>query len=131
VFVLRGVAANLVHQRGVGAYDVLVYEELQWHDVPRVVVLEPFAAKGQSTEILVDHAEQLLGGGVSDWTLVKVKALHVVAAVDVLPDVTLSGRAERFDSVLFALLHLVLIGALDDRNTLSCVDLVPFDAVAT
>lgn len=99
--------------------------------MPRVEILEPFAAKGQSTEILVDHAKQLLGGGVSDWTLFEVKALHIVAAIDVLPDVTLTGRAERFNSVLFAFLHLVLIGTLYDWNALSCVDLIPFNAVAT
>lgn len=70
MLVLRGVAANLVNQRRISAHDVLVHKELQWHDVPWIVVLQPLAAERKCAEILVNNAKQLLGSGVPDRSLV-------------------------------------------------------------
>lgn len=97
--------------------------------MPWVKIFQPFSAKRQSTKILVDNAEKLLSRCISDWTFFEVEALHVVATIDILPDVSLSSRPECLDSILLSFLHLVLIGALDNRHTLTRVNLVPLDAV--
>jgi len=96
-----------------------------------IELFQPFAAKSECSEILVDNTEQLSCSIGSDRFLVLIEFLHVMTAIYVFPNVTFSGRSEGLNSILFTFLHLVLILALNDGHALSSVNLVPLYAVAT
>lgn len=108
----------------------MIAKEFQWHDVPREILFEPFPAECEGAELLIDRAEKLGGLCVPDWFLVVIKLLHVVAAVDVLPNSALARGAEGLNRILLAFLHFVLIRTLDYRDTLACMDLIPLDAMS-
>ena len=53
-----------------------------------------------------------------------------MATVDIFPDVSFSGGAEGLECVVFTFFHLIDIWTFHDWNTLSCVDLIAFDAMS-
>ena len=100
VLVLGDIGSRNVAKRWVWVHESSVTELLESQIVLLLSeVFDPSLTPGKSSEVIVDQFKESLGGRVSEWDSSSIEFLHVVTALHVLSNVSLSGRSEGLNSV--------------------------------
>ena len=108
MLVLSCMAARYVAEWRIRSHQIEVTKFLELNDVTWEVWLQPFSCKSEGSEVFVNCSQKCFCLVVSDCYIWFVKVLHIVAAIYILEDFTLSSGSEGFNGILLPLNHFCL-----------------------
>ena len=132
MLVLSRETAGGIAERRVLCNKTRVDETLEAQQVAFLAnVLKVTRAESQSTKVLVDGAEQLLGTRKAQWDVRRsIVVPHIVRALHVLVNVALARAAKGLNGIKLVLLHLGVVIVAHNGDGFSAVDLVLVDRMA-
>ena len=124
MLVLSCMAARYVAEWRIRSHQIEVTKFLELNDVTWEVWLQPFSCESESTEVFVNCSQKCFCLVVSDCYIWFIEVLHVVAAIYILENFTFTSGSKGFNGILLSLNHFCFWATLNDRYTISSMDLV-------